>query len=180
MKPLKTLCFCCFPERVLVLFVFSFVFWFSRMFVWFTKHLRKNKKKQKRKTNPYPRLGLKPLKTLLFLRFFPDVVLCFIWFYFVCLVFPTVFWFSKNLRENQKPNKTKPISKGGFETFKNFVFVFSQCFCWFSLVFFGILGFPECCCWFSKNIRENRKTNQDQTHIQTQGAQGRNNSYTIE
>ena len=53
-----------------------------------------------------------------------------------------IFWFCKNLRENQK-NKKQNISKGESETFKNFVFVgFPEgCFgvLWFSLVFLGFL-----------------------------------------
>ena len=48
-----------------------------------------------------------------------------------------------NLRENQKNKNTKPISKGGSETFKNFVFWFSRRF---FFVFFGFLWY----CWFSR------------------------------
>ena len=54
------------------------------------------------------------------------------------------FGFLKTFGKTKKPNKTKPISKGGSETFKNFVFFwFSRKYFWFSLVFFGIFGFPE-------------------------------------
>ena len=96
---------------------------------------------------------------------------------FFCLFF---FGFPERFFQNQK---TKPISKGGSETFKRFVFFgFPEVF----FYFFGFLWYF----WFSrsffcffrflKNFRENQKTKQDQTHIQTQGAQGRNNSFTIE
>ena len=45
-------------------------------------------------------------------------------------------WFSKNLRENQTSKNTKPISKGGSETFKHFVLC---CFPEGVFVFFGCL-----------------------------------------
>ena len=139
-----------FPNVFLVFFGFLWYVWFSRRFCWFSKNLRENQQNKKR--NPYPRVGLKPLNT-------------------VCLIFPKVFWvffgfllyfwfsrrffgFSKNLRENQQNKKTKPISKGGSETFKNFVLlVFPKVF----LVFFGFLlyfWFPRRFFWFSKNLRE--------------------------
>ena len=48
----------------------------------------------------------------------------------------------KTFGQTKQPNKTKPISKGGSETF-NFVW-FSRGFVWFSFVSFCICGFPEC------------------------------------
>ena len=54
-------------------------------------------------------------------------------------------WFCKNLRENQKNKKNKPISKGGSETFKNFVFLVVPNVL---LVFFGFLLY----CWFYRVI----------------------------
>ena len=40
------------------------------------------------------------------------------------LVFPKVVWgFLKTFGKTKKTNKTKPIFKGGSETFKNFVFL---------------------------------------------------------
>ena len=66
------------------------------------------------------------------------------------------FGFCRNLRENQKKTK-KNISKGGSETFKNFVvFVFPKVF----LIVFGFLWyfwFSRRFCWFCKNLRENQK-----------------------
>ena len=59
----------------------------------------------------------------------------------------------------------------GFFGFLCFV-LFSLMFC---LVFFGFLWylwFSRSFLLFSKNLRENQKNKQDQTHIQTQGAQG--------
>ena len=55
--------------------------------------------------------------------------------------------FPKNLRENQKTNKTKPISKGGSETSKHFVVLVLPNV---SLVFFGLL----CYCWLSDQSNE--------------------------
>ena len=68
-----------------------------------------------------------------------------------------VFWFSRwflenqtNLRENQK-HKNQKKSKGGSETFKSFVvFVFS-------LVVFGIFGFPEGLFGFLKTFGKTKK-----------------------
>ena len=65
---------------------------------------------------------------------------------FFCMFgFPEGFLgFLKTFGKTNKPNKTKPISKGGSETFKNlFFFGFPEaCFgvLWFSLVF---LVFPN-------------------------------------
>ena len=70
-----------------------------------------------------------------------------------------VFGFLKTFGKTNKTNKTKPISKGGSETFKNFVCVgFPEGFCWFSLVFFCTFGFPEGFCLLFENLRENQKT----------------------
>ena len=52
------------PNIILVFFGFLLYFWFSQRFCWFSKILRENKK-----TNPYPRVSLKPLKTLFFWLF---------------------------------------------------------------------------------------------------------------
>ena len=59
-------------------------------------------------------------------------------------------------------SNNKPISKGGSETFKHFVFVyFPEGMCLFSLVVFSICGVPLVyCCLLSKNIRENQKKKQ--------------------
>ena len=101
---------------------------FSRRFVWFDKKTFG----KTAKTNPYPRVGMKPLTTLFFWfsRRCLFVFFGFLWYLrfsrrFVC--------FGENLRENRK---NKPISKGGYETFKNLFFlVFPNVF----LVFFGFL-----------------------------------------
>ena len=125
--------FCLFSLVVFGMFGFLYVF------VGFVKTFGKTKKNKKE--NTYSRVGLKPLKTCLFLfsrRFF--------WFslvVFCIFVFSRMFvWFCENLRENQK-NKKQNISKGGHETFKNLFFGFPECcFCclWFSLV---CLVFPN-------------------------------------
>ena len=59
--------------------LFFLFFWLSLMFCWFCKNLRENRKNKKQKK--YPRVGLKPLKTLLFCCF-PEG----------CLLFSLVFF----------------------------------------------------------------------------------------
>ena len=94
-----------------------------------------NTNKNKQTTNPYPRVGLKPLRTLFF--GFPEAFFGFLWLLYFWFS-RRVFWFSKNLRENKKT-----ISKGGYETFKNFVFAcFPEGFLGF-LRFLCIFGFPD-------------------------------------
>ena len=98
---------------------------FSKVFL-VCKNLGENRKTKTKKTNPYPRVGLKPLNTLFLV--FPKVF----WFslvFFSILGFSKVFWFCKNFGENKEN-----ISKGGSETFKNFVVLFSLRCCWFSFV----------------------------------------------
>ena len=111
---------------------------FPKVFL-FLKTLGETKKSKK--TNPYPKVGLKPLN-ILFVWFSRRLF----WFslVFVCIVgFLEGLLFSNNFRENQKIKK-KNISKGGSETFKNFVcLVFPKvvlvffCFLWY------IVGFLE-------------------------------------
>ena len=168
MKHLNTLFFG-FPEGF-----FGFL-WFSLILLvsifCFIKTLGKTPKKRK-KTNPYPRVGMKPLRYLF--AGFPEGLFGFLWFSYVFLVLSKVFWFCKNFGK-QKIKKTKPICKGGSETFKNFVLFSLGFFVFFDfLLYFWFSRFF----WFCKNHRENQKPKQDQTHIQTQGAQGRNNSLT--
>ena len=68
--------------------------------------------------------------------------------------------FLKTLGTTKQPNKTKPISKGASETFNNIVFVvFSRRLFWFSLVFFGIVGFPEGFRGFLKTFGKTNKPN---------------------
>ena len=147
--------------RVRLKHVKTSLFWFSRRFFWLslvffgifcfpegflenqTKH-RENQQKQTR-PNPYPRVGLKPLKTLFF-GVFPKVL-----FVLFCMFgFPEGFVrFLNTSGKTKQTNKTKPISKGASETFKNFIllvfpkvlFVLFCCllFVWFSRRFFGIL-----------------------------------------
>ena len=123
-----------FPKVFLVLFGFLLYCWFSLMFFWLSKNLRENNKKK-----TYPRVGLKPSTTLFFFVF-PNDVLVFVGFLWYFWFSRRCFWFSKNLRENHQKQKNKPISKGGSETFKNFVCLFSRRCFWCSLVFFGV-------CW---------------------------------
>ena len=67
------------------------------------KTLGKTNKKQTNKKT-YPRVGLKPLKTL------------YVWFSRMFV------WFSKNLRENQqKTNKQNPYPRVGLKPLKNVV-----------------------------------------------------------
>ena len=99
-------------------------------------------------------------------------------FVFFVFGFPESFYTTKKLsrilKHKRKPNtlgntkkqkKTnKPISKGGSETFKHFVFqlfLMFFWFLWFSLVFL----FSRRRFWFCKNLWENQK-NKNQTHIQ--------------
>ena len=127
--------------------VFFCMFGFPEGFL-FSKNLRGKKRKQKK---TYPRVGLKHLKTLVSL-----VVFCM----FGC---QSVFWLSKNLRENQQTKKNKPISKGGSETFQNFVFlVFPKvfvCFLWFSFV---CLVFPKVFCFLKTFGKTNKNNNKKQ------------------
>ena len=67
-----------------------------------------------------------------------------------------VFWFSLRFLENQKKtgkpkktNKTKPISKGGSETFENFACLVFPKVC---LVFFGFLWYVWCSRSFFKVV----------------------------
>ena len=101
------------------------------------------------------------------------------WLVFPNVLFSLVFWFSrmivwfcKNLRENKKNKKRKEkenISKGGSETFKNFVV------CLFSLMFVGFLWLSfvfvisQMFVWLCKNIRENQKNKKRKTKKHIQG-----------
>ena len=141
-----------FPE------VFVGFLWCSLIFVVFPKVFlflkTLGETKKSKKTNPYPKVGLKPLN-ILFVWFSRRLF----WFslVFVCIVgFLEGLLFSNNFRENQKIKK-KNISKGGSETFKNFVcLVFPNVFFCFCFVFFCICWFSRRFFWFSKNLRENQ------------------------
>ena len=111
----KTKCFKGFRPTLKYGFVF-FIVWFSlmcfcvfvfRIFVNFLKTFGKTKKTNNNNNKQYPRVGLKPLKTVLLLVF-PKVVLVFFGFLLYVWFSLTFVWFSKNLRENQK-NKKKHI-----------------------------------------------------------------------
>ena len=91
-------CFCGFPEGLFFLYV-----WFSRWFCWFCKNFREHQKNKNKKT--YPRVSLKPLKTL-FLLVVPNVLLVFCGLILYVWLSRRICWFCKNLRENQKV-KTK-------------------------------------------------------------------------
>ena len=138
--------------------------WFSLVFpmvcLFFTQKTTKEKRKPsgkpkettKKKLNPHPRVGLKPLTTLLFWcsrRFF----FSFLYFWF-SLMFV---WFSKNLRENQK---TKTYPRVGLKPLNTLLFWFSRRF----FVFFLYVWFSLMFVWFSKNLRENQ-TNTKRKHI---------------
>ena len=132
-----------------------FVFWFSRRFLENQKNLREshNYKRQpkttkqtfgKTKTTNCLKVSDPPLDMGLFV------------FLLFLLGFPgSCFWFCKRPSGKPTTNKTNPISKGGSETFNNFVFwVFPKVvlvffgfflYCWLSLMFV----------WFYKNLREN-------------------------
>ena len=146
---------------------------FPKVFFVISKNLRENQKK----TRKYPRVGLKPLKTL-FVFVFPNV--CFVFFGVIlyCWFSLMFFLFSKNLRENQKNEKQNPYPRVGLKPLKTLLCFLM--FVWCSLVFFYMFGFPECFFMFFVYIRENQKKKQDKNHIQTQGEQGRNNSLTKE
>ena len=106
LKPLKT----CFLGLFLMSFGFSLVFvgfllyfWFSRGICWFCKDLRENPPKK-----TYPRVSLKPLKTLVVL------------FFLMCFWFSLVFFSSCGFLEgfvgfvkkpSGKPKKTKKQKK---------------------------------------------------------------------
>ena len=60
------------PKVVLIFFGFLWYFWFSQRSYWFSKNLRENQQITKQ---TYPRVGLKPLNTLL-LFVFPKVFFC--------------------------------------------------------------------------------------------------------
>ena len=113
LKPLTTLLFLFFLMFlfVVVFFGFHLYLWFSRMICWLCKNLRENpnnkqtqKKTKTKKT--YPRVRLKPLKTLFFWLF-----LMFVWFSLVfgfllyVWFFGMTCWFCKNFRENHKQQK---------------------------------------------------------------------------
>ena len=146
-----------FPNVFLVFVGCLWYLWFSRRFFWFCKNLRENKQKQKHK---YPRVGLKPLTTLFF--WFSLMIFCYCFFGFLLYVWFSrrLFWFCKNLRENQHNKNNKPISKGGSETFKNFVFWFFLMFSFFivSLVFFCMFGFLEGFVGFVKTFGKTNTT----------------------
>ena len=61
LKPLTTVLF----SRMFCVFFFGFILycWFSIIFYLFSKNLRENQQQHKQ-PNPYPRVGLKPLKTM--------------------------------------------------------------------------------------------------------------------
>ena len=89
-------------------------------------------------------MGLKPLKTLFFWfsrRFFLFSLVSFCIFGFL----EGFVGFVKTFGKTNKTKTNKPISKGGSETFKNFIlFVFPNVF----LVFFGFLWYL----WFSRKF----------------------------
>ena len=131
--------------------------WFSRRFLENQKNLRENQqyKRQPKQTKQKLRGNQ---KNKVFKSFRPTLGYGFV--FWGLLVFPKVF--RKPIKPQGKPKipkKTKPISKGGSETFKNFVcLVFPKVF----LVFFGFLlyvWFSLRFFWFSKNLRENQQTN---------------------
>ena len=166
LQPLKTLLFWFSLRLLLFSLVLFCIFSFLKCCLSFVKTFGKTK--NKKKTNPYPRVGLKPLKTLFVwfsLRF-----LLFLWFYFVYLVFSNDFCCCKNLRGNQQNKKDKPISKGGSETFSNFVFVF--CFTEGLLVFCGFILhclFSRRFCWLWKP--SGKQKNKKQKNISKGGSE---------
>ena len=90
-----------------------------------------------------------------FLFGFPEGFFCFLWYFWFSR---RIFWFCKNLRENNKNKKNKPISKGESETFNFVCLVFHISF-GFSLVFFGIFGFLEGFFGFVKTFGKTKTTN---------------------
>ena len=104
-------------------YVFLFLFWFSRryfwcslvflffskVFFWFCKNFRENQ--TTKQTNPYPRVSLKPLKTLLFV-FVPNVLFVFFGFLLYCWFSLRCFWFCKKLSGNQKNKKKQTHIQG--------------------------------------------------------------------
>ena len=115
-------------------------FWFSRRFLEHQQNLRENQKYQSKPKNTQQTFG--KTKKHIFLKVSDppldmDLFLLF-------------FWFSRrflqnkqNIRENQTTTKTKPYPRVGLKHLKTLFFWFSRRFLWFSLVFFGIFGFPE-------------------------------------
>ena len=109
-------------------------------------------------------VGMKRLTTLL-LFVFHNVFVCLVdvlW----CFGFSRRFsWFCKNFREHQQTKNNKSISKGGSETFNNFVLlVFPKvllCVLWLSFV---SLVFPMVFVGFLKTFGNTK--NRTQTHIQ--------------
>ena len=132
--------------------------WVSLRFKTTTKHIFGKTANIKttfgKTTKTYPRVGLKPLKTLLF--GFPYVlfgVLLYVWFSQIFV------GFLKTI--GKKTNK--PISKVWSETFKNFVFLVSpNVLCCFLLYF---VVFPNVCLVFEKPSGKPQKK-KHQTHIQ--------------
>ena len=132
LKPLKTLVCLVFPKKCLVFFGVLWYVWFSRKCFLFSKNLREN---QTKKQKTYPRVGLKPLKTVFFC--FPEG---FLWFSLVFFGFPEG---SFGLLKTFGKTKKKTYPRVSLKPLKTLVVWFSRCFFWFSLVSFGIFGFPE-------------------------------------
>ena len=93
-------------------------------------------KKQKKKLNPYPRVGMKLLKTLFCWFSLMFCFVCFVFFGFLLYLWFSlrIFWFCKNLREIQKKQKKHP--RVCMKPLKTLLFGFPDCFL---LVFFGFL-----------------------------------------
>ena len=118
------------------------------------------------KTSKNPRVGLKPLRTLCFWfsrRFFWLSFVFFGIFGFLENVFGVLTKPSGKPKQQKKQQQKKTYPRVGLKPLRTWCV-------WFSQRFF----------LFSKNLREKQNNKQYQTHIQTQGAQGRTNSLTIE
>ena len=87
-----------------------------------------------KKTNPYARVGLKPLKTCV-LFVFPKVLLVFVGFMLFCCFPEGFFGFLKTFGKTNEPKKLNPYPRVGLKPLKTVVsFCFPDGF-WFSLVF---------------------------------------------
>ena len=164
LKPWQTLFFG-FPEHCCCFLWFSFVFLVFPNDFCFLKTFGKTKKTKHTKNKPISKGGPETFKHFV-VCVFPNVCFfCFLWFYLICLVFPHIFWFSKNLLENTK-NQTRPnpYPRVGLKPWKTWCFlVFPKVF---PKVFFCFCCFPKCCWVFLKNLRENKQNKQYQIHIQ--------------
>ena len=131
-------CRCRFSRRFLfVVFGFLLYFWFSQMFVWFSKNLRENQQTTN-KNKPISKGRSETFKN--FVCFvFPKVCLVFFGVLLYCLFSLRCCWCSKKtFGKTNKTNKTNPYPRVGLKPLNNFVFWFSRRFVLFSLVFFCI------------------------------------------